>query len=160
MTEAKAASPKKAKVKKTAAKPTHPIYAVMVLQAVGELKERKGCTRSAVKKYIEANFKVEMKAFLVNKALKKLTEDGKITVSDNGHRWKLQQAAKPVDKKKPAVKKASPKKPVAKKAATAKKPTAKKASPKKVVAKKPAAKKQPAKASPVKKAGRPKKAKK
>ena len=147
MAEGKTATPKKAAAKKPASKPSHPPYSEMAVKAIEELKERKGASRAAIKKYIEANYKVEMKAFLVNKALKKLTEDGKLAVSDNGARWKIKKAEKPVAAKKPAAKKASPKKPAAKKA-VAKKPTK---VVKKTTVKKPAAKptsKAPAK-SPV-----------
>ena len=151
MAEGKAATPKKAAAKKPAVKPSHPPYAEMTVKAIEELKERKGASRAAIKKYIEANYKVEMKAFLVNKALKKLTEDGKLAVSDNGARWKIKKAEKPVAAKKTAAKKASPKKPAAKKVA-AKKPAKKVV--KKTTVKKPAVKKPAAKKAPVKKAGK------
>ena len=153
MAEAKSATPKKTAAKKSApkAKPSHPPYAEMAVKAIEELKERKGVSRAAIKKYIEANYKVEMKAHLVNKALKKMTEDGKLAVSDNGARWKIKKAEKPAAAKKPAAKKASPKKPAAKKVA-AKKPVKKVV--KKPAAKKPAAKKPAAKKAPAKKAGK------
>ena len=155
MAEAKSATPKKAAAKKPAAKkaaPTHPKYSEMINKAVVELKERKGASRAAIKKYIMANYKVDtLKVVIFNKALKKMTDDGTLTMSDNGARWKIKKAEKPAAAKKPAAKKASPKKPAAKKASP-KKPAKKVV--KKPAAKKPAAKKPAAKKAPAKKAGK------
>ena len=138
----KAASPKKTTTKKAtpAKKPaSHPTYQVMVQESIKALKERKGASRQALKKYIEANYQCEVKNFHLNSALKKLTEDKVLEQSETGQRWKFKKAeAKPAAKK-PAAKKAPVKKatkPVAKKA-----PAKKAAKPAKKAAKKPAAKK-------------------
>ena len=53
-----AAAPKVAKAKKPAKKAEHPPSAVMVLAAVKALKESKGSSLAAIKKYIAANNKV------------------------------------------------------------------------------------------------------
>ena len=141
----KAASPKKTPAKKAAAKPSHPTYQVMVQEAIKELKERKGASRQAMKKYIMATHNLPaVSATHFNGALAKLTESGTLEKSETGQRWKIKKVA--------AVKKPATKKPAAKKPA-AKKPAAKKAVKKpakkvvKKVAKKPAKKvaKKPAK---------------
>ena len=141
----KAASPKKAPVKKATAKPSHPTYQVMVQEAIKELKERRGASRQAIKKYIMATHNLPaVSATHFNGALAKLTESGTLEKSENGQRWKIKKIA--------AVKKPATKKPAAKKPA-AKKPAAKKAVKKpakkvvKKVTKKPAKKvtKKPAK---------------
>ena len=140
----KAATPKKTATKKAspAKKPaSHPTYQVMVQESIKALKERKGASRQALKKYIEANYKCEVRNYNLNSALKKLTEEKVLEQSETGQRWKFKKAeAKPAAKK-PAAKKAA--KPAAKKAPAkkaAKKPAAKKPAAKKA-AKKPAAKK-------------------
>ena len=134
----KAASPKKAPAKKAAAKPSHPTYQVMVQEAIKELKERKGASRQAMKKYIMATHNLQaVSATHFNGALAKLTEAGTLEKSENGQRWKIKKVAavkKPAAKK-PAAKKPAAKKPVAK--TVAKKPTKKVV---KKVAKKPAKK--------------------
>lgn len=136
------ASPKKvAKVaKKPAAKPTHPPVAAMVSAAVAALKDRKGSSLPAIKKYIAATYKVDVAklAPFIRRFLKKAVADGKLTqVKGSGASgsFKLAKAAAPEKKVKKVVKK-SPKK----------------------VAKKPAAKKTPVKKA--KKAKTPKKEKK
>ena len=140
----KAATPKKTATKKAspAKKPaSHPTYQVMVQESIKALKERKGASRQALKKYIEANYKCEVRNYNLNSALKKLTEEKVLEQSETGQRWKFKKAeAKPAAKK-PAAKKAA--KPAAKKAPAkkaAKKPDVKKPAAKKA-AKKPAAKK-------------------
>ena len=154
-----AKSPKKTAAKKAPAKKAnHPTYQVMVQDAIKALKERKGASRQAIKKYIATEHKVaDISSFHFNTALKKLTEAGTLEQSATGQRWKLKKVeAKPVAKK-PAAKKPAPKK------ATSPKKPVKKApkSPKKTVAKKVAAKKAAKKVvkKPAKKAA-PKKAKK
>ena len=139
----KAASTKKTATKKAspAKKPaSHPTYQVMVQESIKALKERKGASRQALKKYIEANYKCEVRNYNLNSALKKLTEDKVLEQSETGQRWKFKKA-----EAKPAAKKPAAKKAPAKKAAkpAAKKAPAKKAAkkPAKKVAKKPAAKK-------------------
>merc|ERR1712110_4549 len=62
MTEA-AAAPKVAKAKKPAKKAEHPPSAVMVLAAVKALKDKKGSSLPAIKKYIAANYKVDVVRF-------------------------------------------------------------------------------------------------
>jgi histone H1/5 len=55
------ASPAKVAPKKKAApkKPAeHPKYSEMVVAAIAALKERKGSSRQAILKYIQANYKV------------------------------------------------------------------------------------------------------
>lgn len=154
------ATPKKA-AKKPATKPTHPPVAAMVTDAIGALKDRKGSSLSAIKKYIAANNKVDVAklAPFIRRFLKKAVADGKIVqVKGSGATgsFKLAKVEKPTKKvvEKPVAKK-SPKKPAkkaktpkkekkAKKPAAAKpkKPKAKKAtkSPAKKAAKKPAKK--------------------
>ena len=138
----KAASPKKTTTKKAtlAKKPaSHPTYQVMVQESIKALKERKGASRQALKKYIEANYQCEVKNFHLNSALKKLTEDKVLEQSETGQRWKFKKAeAKPAAKK-PAAKKAPAKK--AAKPAAKKAPAKKTTKPAKKAAKKPAAKK-------------------
>merc|ERR1711935_871094 len=122
-------APKVAKVKKPAKKAEHPPSAVMVLAAVKALKDKKGSSLPAIKKYIAANYKVDVVKVspFISKAIKKLVEGKKIV--------KVKASFKVVkEEKKPKVKKA--KKPKAKKPKAKK--TAKK-TPKK--AKKTAAKK-------------------
>ena len=53
-----AAAPKVVKAKKPAKKAEHPPSAVMVVAAVKALKESKGSSLAAIKKYIAANNKV------------------------------------------------------------------------------------------------------
>ena len=55
-----AASPKKAKAKKPAKKPDHPPVASMVNAAITNLKDHKGSSLAAIKKYIAANYKVDV----------------------------------------------------------------------------------------------------
>ena len=147
MPAAKKAPAKKATTAKkpAAAKPSHPTYQVMVQEAIKALKERKGASRQAMKKYVMAEYKLQaISAVHFNGALKKLTEAGTLEQSENGQRWKIKKVTAP----KPAAKKPAAKKPAAKKASTAKKPAAKKVvkktatkKPAKKAVKKPAAKK-------------------
>ena len=137
----KAATPKKTATKKAspAKKATHPTYQVMVQESIKALKERKGASRQALKKYIEANYQCEVRNHNLNSALKKLTEEKVLEQSETGQRWKFKKAeAKPAAKK-PAAKKAPAKK--AAKPAAKKAPAKKAAKPAKKAAKKPAAKK-------------------
>ena len=61
---AEVAAPVKAVKAKKAAKPkaapTHPKTTVMVAAAIAALKEKKGSSRAAIKKYIAANYKVDI----------------------------------------------------------------------------------------------------
>merc|ERR1712048_1031267 len=111
---------------------------------MGALKETKGSSLAAIKKYIAANYKVDVAKIspFIRKAIKKLVEGKKLNqvkgVGASG-RFKAVKEEKPKKAKKPKAKK-----PKAKKPKKAKKPAAKK-TPKK--AKKPAAKKSPKKAA-------------
>ena len=156
-----AAAPAKPKVaKKPKAAPTHPPTSAMVVAAIKALKERGGSSLPAIKKYIAANYKVDVVKLspFIRKALKKGVE--KKTLVQVKASYKLGKVEKPKKPKKPKKKKPKKpkkaKKPKAKKPKVkkAKKPAAKKAkSPKKAAkpkAKKPAAKK-PAAKKPAKK---------
>merc|ERR1711936_794713 len=152
MTEAAAAKP--AKAKKPAKKAEHPPSAVMVLAAVKALKDKKGSSLPAIKKYIAANYKVDVAKIspFIRKAIKKLVADKKLIQTKAS--FKAAKEEKPKKPKKTAAKKTpkKAKKTAAKKAKTAKKAPAKKAktakkAPAKKTAKKPAAKKSPKKAA-------------
>merc|ERR1712241_1597366 len=135
MTEAAAAKP--AKAKKPAKKAEHPPSGVMVLAAVKALKDKKGSSLPAIKKYIAANYKVDVAKIspFIRKAIKKLVADKKLIQTKASFK---------------AAKEEKPKKTAAKKAKTAKKAPAKKPAkkaPAKKTAKKPAAKKSPKKAA-------------
>merc|ERR1711976_78010 len=151
MTEAAAAKP--AKAKKPAKKAEHPPSGVMVLAAVKALKDKKGSSLPAIKKYIAANYKVDVAKIspFIRNAIKKLAADKKLTQTKASFKAAKEEKPKKVKKpkaKKPKAKKA--KKTAAKKAKTAKKAPAKKTAkkaPAKKTAKKPAAKKSPKKAA-------------
>jgi len=103
----------------------------IIVKCVLELKERTGSSRQAIKKYLAANEKKEIKNHLLNAALKKGVADGKLVMVKASYKVSA-------DTKKALTKKAAPKKkaaaPKKKKAtATKKKKTApkKKASSKK-----------------------------
>merc|ERR1712086_1144317 len=168
----KAAKP--AKAKKPAMKAAHPTTAVMVAAAIAALKDKKGSSRPAIKKYIAANYTVDI--IKLGPHLKKALKGGvekKTLVAVKGS-FKLAAVEKPkkkkVVKKKPAAKK-SPKKAKkaaapAKKAKTPKKAAApakkaksakKAAKPAEKVAAKPAAKKPAAKSPKKAKKAAPKK---
>ena len=174
---AKPAAKKAAKPKKA---PAHPKYSEMTGAAIKALKQRGGCSKTAILKYICANYKVGDNTTKVNVHLKTALRNGvkagnfkQVKGTGASGSFKIGQeakVAKPKKAKKPKAakpKKKPAKKPAAKKAKTpkkaaAKKPAAKKAAakpkkaktPKKAAAKKPAAKKPAAK-----KAAKPKKAK-
>ena len=175
MADAAPPAKKAAKAKKPAAPKAHPAFGDMVLAAVAAIKERKGSSASAIKKYILANYKVDEKKVntFVKTTLKRLVVKGDLKqvkgAGANGSfklaEKKVIKAKKPAAKKvkKPVAKKAtkSPKKPAAKKAAV-KKPAAKKApaKPKKAAAAKKPAVKKPAAKKPAKKAAAKKPTKK
>merc|ERR1712029_508187 len=79
MPEAAAKSPAK-KAAKPKAKPTHPPTAAMVMAAAKALKDAKGSSLPAIKKYIAANYKVDIVKLspFVRKALKSLVEKKKL----------------------------------------------------------------------------------
>merc|ERR1739840_11371 len=105
---------------KPKAAPTHPKTTVMVAAAIAALKEKKGSSRAAIKKYIAANYKVDIVKLAphLKKALKTGVEK-KTLVAVKGS-FKLGKVEKP--KKKEVVKKKKP----AKKVKKAKTPKAKK----------------------------------
>merc|ERR1712018_614106 len=132
MVDAKSPAKKAAKPKKPA---EHPPTASMVKAAIKALKERNGSSLQAIKKYIAANYKYDVvkNARFINKALKKLSDDGVLTkvkgsfkLSAKAKEEKPKKAKKPKTPKKRAAakpKKAkTPKKPAAKKPAAAAKP--------------------------------------
>merc|ERR1719367_134885 len=117
----------------------------MVKAAVKALKERNGSSLPAIKKYIAANYKVDIVKLnrFINKALKNMTEKGVLTKVKGSYKLSAKTKAK---KAKSPKKKAAAKKPAGeKKAKTPKKKAA--AKPKKAkTPKKPAAAKKPASA--------------
>ena len=138
MSDAVASPAKKAaKAKKPAAKPTHPPVAAMVQAAVTALKDRKGSSLPAIKKYVAATYKVDVVklAPFIRRYLKKAVTDGKLAqVKGSGASgsFKLAKVEKAEKPKKVVKKKAakSPKK-AAKKPAAAKKTVKKAKTPKK-----------------------------
>merc|ERR1712122_125778 len=131
--------------KSTAAKKVdaaHPPSSVMVQKAIEGLGEKKGSSLASIKKYIGANYKVDLAKMnvFIRKALKSGIEKKSISASSGmSGRFKLNKVeSKPKSSKPKSTKKATPKKAEKTKSVkkTAKKPVAKKA------AKKPAAKKE------------------
>ena len=148
------AKPKKVAAKPKA-KPSHPPTSAMVVAAIKALKERSGSSLAAIKKYIAANYKVDVVklAPFIRKALKKGVETKKLVQVKASYKLGKEDKPKPTKVKKPKAKKPTkPKKAAAKKSPkkAAKKPAAAKKSPKKA-AKKPAAKKPAAKKPAAKK---------
>ena len=139
------------KAKKTAA--THPTTAVMVTAAIKELKEKKGSSLPAIKKYLAANYKVDSAklAPFIRKFLKAAVAKGLLVqVKGTGASGHFKLAA---EVKKPAVKKTkSAKKPAAKKSVGTPK---KRKAPKKPKAAEPAAKKAKKAVAPKPKAAKP-----
>merc|ERR1712076_253914 len=123
MTEAAAAPKAAPKAKKAAAKPkkpsAHPPSSAMVKAAIKALADKKGSSLAAIKKYVAANYKVDIVKIspFIRKALKKGVES-KALIQVKGS-YKLAKEAKPKVKK---VKKPKAKKPKAKKPKAAKKP--------------------------------------
>merc|ERR1711976_139362 len=111
MTEAAAAKP--AKAKKPAKKAEHPPSGVMVLAAVKALKDKKGSSLPAIKKYIAANYKVDVAKIspFIRKAIKKLVADKKLIQTKASFK-----AAKEEKPKKAKTAKKAPAKKTAKKA--------------------------------------------
>ena len=174
MSDAAAAPAKKAAPKKPKVAPAHPPVAEMVTAAITALKDRKGSSLAAIKKYVAGNYKVDMDriAPFIRRFLKAAVEKGALKQTKGtgaAGSFKLGEQPKPPKKekvakkpkavaKKPKTPKKAAKKPAAKKTPkkAAKKPKAasakKAAKPKKTVAKKPkaAAKKSPKKAAAAK----------
>merc|ERR1739844_675317 len=138
----KSAKPKKAKTttKKVDAS-AHPPSSTMVVKAIEDLKEKKGSSLAAIKKYIGANYKVDLNQMnvFIRKALKSGIEKKTLVASSGmSGRFKLAKTeSKPKPKK--VAKKATPSK------KKAKKPAAKKATPKKAEKTKSSAKTKPKK---------------
>merc|ERR1712021_214458 len=126
------------------AAPTHPKTTVMVAAAIAALKEKKGSSRAAIKKYIAANYKVDIVKLAphLKKALKAGIEK-KTLVAVKGS-FKLGKVEK-VKKVKKVKKAKTPKKAKKVKKAKTPKKAAKKAKTPKKAAAKPAAKKAVAK---------------
>ena len=104
-----AAAPKKAAAKPKAPA-AHPKYSVMIAAAITALKERTGCSRQAILKYVIANYKVDaakaglhirtaLKAGIKTGSLKMAKESGK-----GAGKFKLVKVEKPKAAKKPAAK--------------------------------------------------------
>ena len=76
MSDAAKSSAKAKKATKPKAKPTHPTTSVMVVAAIQALKEKKGSSLIAIKKYIAAHYKVDTDKLnpFIKKALKSLVE--------------------------------------------------------------------------------------
>jgi hypothetical protein len=133
------------KVTKNPAKPSeHPPVAAMVKAAITSLKDRKGSSLAAIKKYILISYKgIDMVrvAPFIRRYLKKAIGDGEYLQVKGSYKMvsKAKQEDMPKKESKPAVKK--PKKGTTPKKTVVKKHVANK-SPKKV-AKKTAAKKSP-----------------
>jgi len=140
-----APAPAPAPAKKAVAKPkkptSHPPIAEMVYSAIANLKDKKGSSLSAIKKYVAANNKVDMDdrtASFLRRYLKKAVIEGKLTQTKGtgaAGSFKLAEEKKP---KQPVAKKSKPAKKVKTPKKTAKKPAAKKAakkSPKKTAKK-------------------------
>src|SRR5713101_3379159 len=98
---AKAAKPKKPKTA-----PSHPKVSEMVTAAIKTLKERSGSSTQAIKKYIAANYKVDIDrlAPFIKKYLKSAVESGALTqtkgVGASGS-FRIAGVAKPASAGKP-----------------------------------------------------------
>lgn len=117
------------KTKKMGHPPAHPKYTEMVTEAIRALKERGGCSRQKILKYIISNFKVGEEKTVnthVKSALKKLVETGMLKQNKGtgaSGSFRLGEAAKKIPAK--PKRSATTKTPAAfKRSTTAKKPTA------------------------------------
>ncbi|XP_076298846.1 histone H1 [Lasioglossum baleicum] len=146
---------------KGSSKSSHPPTSEMVNTAIKELKDRKGSSLQAIKKYISSTYKVdgEKLAPFIRRYLKSAVTSGAVVqtkgkgasgsfklpvLKDAESRTKVQRAVKATEPKTP--KKSVEKKTTARKPAIAKSPAKKTETAKKTVAaKKPAAKKSPVK---------------
>merc|ERR1711894_509659 len=159
MTEAAAAPKAAPKAKKAAAKPkkpsAHPPSSAMVKAAIKALADKKGSSLAAIKKYVAANYKVDIVKIspFIRKALKKAVVD-KALVQVKGSYKLAKEAKKPAKPKAKKAKKPKAKKPKAAKKAKSPKNAKKPKSPKKAAAKPKKAK------TPKKAAAKPKPAKK
>lgn len=158
----RAASPRPASPKKKRrSKPsTHPPVAEMVRAAIVSIKDRKGSSLPAIKKYIEAKYRVNMLVIapFIRRFLKRAVAAGSLKQASGtgaSGRFRLGKAAPKKKKKKAKKPKKKAKKPKAKKAKKPKKKKAKK--PKAKKARKPKAAKKPRARKAAKKAPRRKK---
>ena len=73
---AKAKTPKKKAAAKPKAAPTHPKTTIMIVAAIKALKDRKGSSLPAIKKYMADNYNVDTVklAPFINECLKSLVE--------------------------------------------------------------------------------------
>merc|ERR1711894_642157 len=113
MPEAAKKSPAK-KAAKPKAAPAHPPTATMVMAAVKGLKEAKGASLPAIKKYIAGNYKVDIVKLspFVRKALKSLVEKKKLVQTKGtgaSGRFKANKEEKPKKVAKPKAKKVTKK---------------------------------------------------
>ncbi|XP_033224100.1 histone H1C-like [Belonocnema kinseyi] len=164
-TPKKAASPKKATTPKTkkprvTAKAAHPPASEMVLAAVQALKEKKGSSLQAIKKYIVATYKVDAdkQAIFIRKYLKSAVASGALVqTKGSGAAGSFKLPVGKTEAKSKSTKVAAK----AKSASKAKKPTSPKKGPKvkKVVAEKKKSTKVAAKPPKAKTATKPKAAK-
>ena len=85
-TEKPTKAPKVAKAKKPAVKSSTPPTSVMVTSAIGALKERKGSSLIAIKKYIATNYKVDpvKHSHFIKKVLAKAVEYGGLELVKGG----------------------------------------------------------------------------
>ncbi len=150
---AKKAAPKKPRKPKVPA--AHPPIKAMVTAAIKNLKERKGSSLAAIKKYIAANYKCDVAklAPFIRKCVKKGVADGQFTQVKGAGASGSFRILKEDKPKKPKAKKV-------KKPKKAKKPKKVKKSPKKAATPKKAKKPKAKKPKSPKKAVKPKKAKK
>merc|ERR1712115_356233 len=118
----------------------------MVTQAVLNIKDNKGASRQAIKKYVEANFQKVGQPSVLRKALKALVVSG-VLIPEGVSRFRLDKEKRKELRKPPAKKKVAKKKPAKKK--TTKKKKSKKAT--KAKTKKTTKKKKPAKKTTKKK---------
>merc|ERR1712148_134406 len=124
----KSAKPKKATkttTKKADTASAHPPSSTMVVKAIEDLKEKKGSSLAAIKKYIGANYKVDLNQ--MNVFIRKALKSG--IAKKKAKKPAAKKATPKKAEKTKSTKTAKPKKPVAKKAT--KKPATKKAAPKK-----------------------------
>ena len=106
---AKAKTPKKKAAAKPKAAPSHPKTTVMIVAAIKALKDRKGSSLPAIKKYIAANYKVDTVklAPFIKKGLKSLVEKkALIQVKGKGASGSFKVAAAEKKEKKAAKPKA------------------------------------------------------
>jgi len=155
-TAAPAPAKKATKAKKSTKAPAaHPTYIAMITAAVGALKDRKGSSAIAIKKYIVANYKVDEKSCRPHlvMAIKKGVASGALKqVKGTGATGSFKLAEKEKKAAKPKVAKAK------KSPAKAKKPAKKATKSPKKAAKKTATKKTATKKTPkksTKKAAKP-----